>query len=205
MRASVCALAVALAMCARSPARAQGQSGDLPLVEWSESRKLAIKDFKGKIPSRANEASLSWVAIEASWECQDGKGSSRSRAVFDPNRSWWREVIPNLWRNIDEVSPLAPRDDGGRALLAHEQLHFDMTEVWSRRIREKFETLPMVCRTTGAIRGFEKNIAEMEREWQEEQHRYDRETGHGTDGVRQRAWVQKTARALQETYPAAAR
>jgi hypothetical protein len=205
MRWSLCALAIVLAMCAASRARAQSQSGDLPLIEWSESRKLAINDFKGKIPSRANEASLSWVAIEASWECQDGKGSSRSRAVFDPNRSWWREAIPNLWQNVDDVSPLAPRDDGSRALLAHEQLHLDMTEVWSRRIREKFETLPMVCRTTGAISGFEKTIVGMEREWQEEQQRYDRETGHGTDGVRQRAWVQKTARALRDTYSAAAR
>ena len=202
MRALLWVVAVVLAVCAAARLQAQTPAGDLALVEWSVGRRLAVKDFRAKIPSRAAEASLSWVAIEAAWECQEGRASSQARAVFDPNRSWWKDALPNLWQNVDDASLLAPPDNGGRALLAHEQLHFDMTEVWARRIREKFKALPSFCGIPGGPGQFEKAIGDMEREWQEEQQRYDRETSHGADAARQRAWAQKVAKTLQESYSA---
>ncbi|HEV3216639.1 MAG TPA: DUF922 domain-containing protein [Vicinamibacterales bacterium] len=205
MRASPCGVVIVLAVCCGARAHAQSQKSDLPLVEWSTGRRLAVKDFKGRIPARAPEASLSWVAIEAAWECREGKASAQARAVFDPNRSWWRDPVPNLWQNVDDASLLPRRDDGGRSLLAHEQLHFDMTEVWARRIREKFKALPSFCRTPGGPGEFEKAIGDMEREWQEEQQRYDKETGHGTDAARQRSWAQNVTKALRESDPAAGR
>jgi hypothetical protein len=205
MRAPPCGVAIVLAVCCGARAYAQTQKANLPLVEWSDGRKLAVKDFRGNIPSRATETSLSWVAIEATWECQEGKASSQARAVFDPNRSWWRDAVPSLWHNVDDASLVASPDDGGRALLAHEQLHFDMTEVWARRIREEFKTLTVFCRTPAGPREFEKAIADLERQWQEEQQRYDKETSHGTDASRQRAWTEKVAKTLRESSSAAAR
>jgi hypothetical protein len=198
-------VAVVLAVCSGARAYAQTPRGDLPLVEWSVGRKLAVQDFRGRIASRVPEASLSWVAIEATWECREGRASSQARAVFDPNRSWWTAALPNLWQNVDDASLLGPRDAGERALLAHEQLHFDMTEVWARRIREKFKTLPSFCRTPGGPKDFEKAIGDLEREWQEEQQRYDKETAHGTDAARQRAWARKVAKTLQESDSALVR
>jgi hypothetical protein len=205
VRASPYGVAILLAVCCSARPYAQNRKPDLPLVEWSNGRKLAIKDFGGNIPSRATEASLSWVAIDATWECQEGKGSSQVRAVFDPNRSWWREATRNLWQSVDSASLLATRDDGERSLLAHEQLHFDMTEVWARRIREKFKTLPAFCKTPDGPGEFEKAIGDMEREWEEEQQQYDKETSHGTDAVRQRVWARKVAKTLQQSYSAPAR
>lgn len=187
-----------LVVCAAPGARAQKANAGLPLVEWSAGRTLAIADFKGKISPSGNESSRSWVAIEASWECQDGQGSSRARAVFDPNRSWWSEAAPRLWQNIDDAARLPPQEDGGRALLAHEQLHFDMTEVWARRVRAAFKTLPAACKTRDGSKGVEKIVADLEHDWQEEQQRYDKETDHGTGAGRQRAWAQKIAKALRE-------
>ena len=205
MKAPFCAVAIALAVCGAARPGAQNQKIDVPLIEWSEGRKLVVADFKGNIPSRGNGASLSSVLIEVAWECREGTAASHARAVFDPNGSWWRDASPNLWQNADDASLLASGDEGGRALLEHEQLHFDMTEVWARRIRDAFKTLPAACRTSGGPRGFEKVITDIEREWQEEQQRYDRETGHGTDASRQRAWMQKVAKALRDTYATAAR
>ena len=205
MKASLCAVAIALAVCGAARPRAQNQKIDVPLIEWSEGRKLAVADFKGNSPSRGNGASLSSVLIEVAWECREGTATSHARAVFDPNGSWWRDPSPNLWQNDDDASLLAPRDDGGRALLEHEQLHFAMTEVWARRIRDAFKTLPAACQTRGGPRAFENVITDIERQWQEEQQRYDRETGHGTDPSRQRAWMQRVAKALRDTYATAAR
>jgi hypothetical protein len=191
-------------------ARAQAAGDPSGLIAWSSDRPLTIKDFKGKSPSRAtDEASLSWVAIEASWECENGQGSSRARAVFDPRRSSWREMNQNIWHGSDDPALLVPRDDGGRRLLAHEQLHFDLTELWARKIRELFKTLPAACRTPGASRAFESTIAQMQGDWQDEQKRYDKETDHGMDAVRQKAWAVRTAKGLtassrnQQSYIAA--
>ena len=178
--------------------RAQSSGDPAALIEWSATRSLTIRDFKGKIPGRASEASRSWVAIEASWECESGQGSSRARAVFDPSRSWWREPVQSLWQGNDAPSLLAPKDDGGRGLLLHEQLHFDLTEIWARRIRELLLALPAACKTPGGSHAFERTIGEMERDWQDEQARYDKETANGMDAGRQKAWAAKAAKALNE-------
>jgi hypothetical protein len=185
-------------------AHAQASGDPSTDVEWSPKRPLTIQDFKAKVPARASEASLSWVEIDASWGCEDGKAAWRARAVFDPSRSWWREINQNIWTGSDEPSRLASRDDAGRGLLAHEQLHFDLTELWARKIRALLKALPAACRTPGASHIFETTIAQMERDWQEEQKRYDKETGHGIDAARQSAWAARTAKALKEGYSAAA-
>jgi hypothetical protein len=181
-----------------SHAAAQTSGDPSTFFEWSADRPLAIKDFKGKIPARATESSRSWVAIEASWECADGKGSWQVRAVFDPNRSFWRPITQDLWKGSDDLSLMAPHDDDGRGLLSHEQLHFDLTELWARKIRGALKALPAACKTPAGARGFDNSIAQMERAWQEEQQRYDKETSHGTDPGRQKAWAKKAAAALKE-------
>ena len=187
-----------LAMGCVSRVHAQALDDPSAVIEWSPARVLAIRDFKAKIPARSTEASRSWVAIEASWECDAGRGSWRARAVFDPARSWWREINQNIWQGSDDPSLLAPRDDGGRNLLAHEQLHFDLTELWARKIRALLTTLPAACQTPGASRGFETTVGEMQQAWQDEQKKYDVETGHGTDAAAQKAWAARTAKALKE-------
>jgi hypothetical protein len=205
MRGALCAAAISLAVGVVARSHAQDTGTPAAVIAWSATRKLAVNDFKGRSPGRATEASLSWVAIEASWECADGKGSSLARAVFDPARSWWREPGGNLWQSVDDASPLAPRDDNGRSLLEHEQLHFDLTELWARRIREKFEGLPGVCRTPGSAPAFEKAIADLERDWQKEQKQYDKETAHGLNVLTQRTWERRAQKALKETHPPAVR
>jgi hypothetical protein len=205
MRGALCAAAIALAACVVARSHAQEPGTPAAVIGWSDTRKLAVNDFKGKSPARATEASLSLVAIDALWECADGKGTSRARAVFDPARSWWREPDGNLWQSVDDASLLAPRDDNGRGLLAHEQLHFDLTELWARKMREKFEGLPAVCKTPGGAPAFEKAIADMERDWQKEQKQYDQETDHGLNAVTQRAWERRAQKALKEPHPPAAR
>lgn len=177
---------------------AQNQPGALPLIEWSPMRKLAVADFKGAAPSLTTEASRSSISINATWECHDGNGTFDVRAVFDPNTSWWNESIPKMWQSVDNVSLLAARDYGDAILLAHEQGHFDLTEVWARKLRSLFETLPVVCKTPAAIRQLERNVDDTQRQWQGEQKQYDNETDYGTDTVRQRAWSAKIARALQQ-------
>jgi hypothetical protein len=184
--------------------RAQTSRGS-GLIEWGSGRKLTPNDFKGRIPSRSTDASRSWVFIDATWECQDGIGASQTRAVFDSDRSWWKDPSPNLWRGVDGAAAQQTRSDPERALLAHEQLHFDLTEVWARKVRAALADLPVACKTREGVARMEAAIATLERGWREAQARYDRETDHGADARRQAAWEASTRKTLTDDYPSAAR
>src|SRR5690349_20637282 len=112
------------------------QSSDIALIEWSADRKLTPKDFNGKVPPRSTDASRSHVTIDAAWECRDGSATSHARAVFDPNQSWWKPPSFPLWQAVDQRIAAPRAIDSERHLLAHEQLHFDLTEVWTIKIRD---------------------------------------------------------------------
>jgi len=136
------------------------------------------------------------VAIDASWECAAGAGVSRARAVFDPAHSWWRETSRNLWQSDAALVPTRKEDDPG--LMGHEQLHFDLTEIWVRKIREQFKALAEACKTPAGIRAFERTMTQLEGGWRDEQTQYDRETDHGLDGSAQRAWARRAQQALHD-------
>jgi hypothetical protein len=198
MRSTLCAVAIVLALCGAARAFSQAPADRSAFIEWSTDRKLDIKDFKAKVPALSWEASRSWVAIEADWGCREGQAFSESRAVFDPSRSWWRNADSNIWQGSDDSLLLSTRDDHGRGLLAHEQLHFDLTEVWARKVRAQFfKALPEACRVPGGTRGIEKAIADIERDWEREQKIYDDETDHGANAVQQKVWALKTEKALR--------
>lgn len=174
------------------------------LVEWSKDRKLSKQDFKGKVPNTSKASSFSWLGIDASWGCADGKPVAHARATFDPSRSWWKIATSNIWENIDfanaSPSELENRLSPGQVeaqLLSHEQTHFDITELAARRIRKELEILKEICATPGAAGDLDTIIAGIDRELQREQARYDRETAHGTNAPRQREWDSRVRRELQ--------
>src|SRR4051794_35579436 len=110
MRPSLLGAALLAVFCGCAEIAAQTAGDRAGYIEWSATRRLTIADFKGKIPSRAYESSSSWVEIEVSWECTGGEASSAATAVFDPARSWWKDISPSLWRNTDAPSLIVPRD-----------------------------------------------------------------------------------------------
>ena len=91
-------------------------------ISWNAEESLSWNDFKASpkkhLPYKANTnsgLSFSWNATESSSgiELNYEVGSN-----FYPNRSWVKE--------IEEVD----------YLLAHEQLHFDITELHARKLRK---------------------------------------------------------------------
>ena len=149
MRIALCLLA---ALCATPVVLAQD------VIEWSAQRRLSRNDFKGRVPMNTTTASMSSVNIDAFWECQSGKLSATARATFDPARSWWRSATASIWAdlgdrrggvdrtNIDVRRSAMHRD---AQLLQHEQLHFDLAEIATRKIRQAFAELKGSCAGEG--------------------------------------------------------
>ena len=81
-------------------------------------------------------------------------------------------------------------------LLEHEQLHFDIAEVAVRKIAARFADFKGACAEAGATDRLQEMVVQADRELQQEQQRYDRETAHGTNARAQEQWKLKIRKAL---------
>jgi len=84
-----------------------------------------------------------------------------------------------------------------RQLLDHEQLHFDLAELAARKIRKRFGEFKDACLDPGGTEPIQTMVIEADRELQEEQSRYDLETGHGTNMRAQDQWAQRVRALLK--------
>lgn len=190
MRITACLVAI---LCAAPVGFAQ------EAIEWSSERKLTKDDFKGRAPINAANASLSWINIEAEWECEGDELFATARATFDPSRSWWRSPQGNIWGNAGERTSSSRAQQQARRsfmqrdlqLLEHEQLHFDIAEAHVRKMRARFAEFTHACADPGGTAPIQEMIARADRELQEEQQRYDRETGHGVNARAQEQWKRR--------------
>ena len=97
------------------PKSAQDPSKPDPAKEaiaWSAQRPLAWVDFKSKPTAADRLAALTSGTIDVQVSCTDFVFKSSVQAIFLPRESWVRDAT--------KASP---------ALLRHEQLHFDITEL----------------------------------------------------------------------------
>ena len=163
---------------------------------------------RAAFPPNAPNTSLSWLNIDASWECEAGELFGTARATFDPARSWWRTAQGNIWEGAAErtsgvnrthvdarrsVRSARPTAAGARAaaLRSHRARRAanQKTVRRSRRTPAAIRAGRTVCRHA---------IAQIDRELQEEQRRYDRETSHGTNPVAQDQWKRRIRKQLEQ-------
>ncbi len=138
-----------------------------------------MDDFRGRPGPTEKHAALTSTTIDARGGCQGEASSAQVRAVFDPTTSWVREPA-----TITE------------ALLRHEQLHFDLAELYARLLRLRLAAAKVPCAQFKAT--FSRISRTLYAEWEAEQNRYDLETRHGLDAVRQAFWERQTTVRLQQ-------
>lgn len=168
MRIASCALVL---LCAATAGLAQ------EAIVWSLERRLTKEDFRGRAPANASKASMSWIHIETEWECKDGTFIGTARATFDPAQSWFRRSQNPMQLDLQ--------------LLEHEQIHFDIAEVAVRKIRASLQKFTDACAEAGGTEPIQHLIARADRDLQDEQERYDRETGHGVNARVQDQWKRR--------------
>jgi hypothetical protein len=118
-----------LLLCFASGARPQQGAGPA-IVCWQENRKLTWADFQAEALPEGSEVDTAYgvsvgAVTEANAVVYELKTEAGKRAgvfvrvEFDPQKSW-----VNKHRHFDHS-----------AVLAHEQLHFDIAELTGRKIR----------------------------------------------------------------------
>jgi hypothetical protein len=148
-----------------------------PRILWSK-KNLHWKDFKRK-PDSANIASP-WGASTSSWVEQKYVMVQQQHEIhfiitawFNPDFSWVKEECKN--------------GRGGDYALMHEQYHFNMAELYARKIRKVLSTIELTDTT------YKREIAQLFKkfytQYRSQQVRYDSETEHSRNKVMQYNWV----------------
>lgn len=145
-------------------------------LRWSADRPLAWGDFKGRSSSTSPNKAMTDSGIAIAFQCEDGRADVKVSCYFNPAKSW-------------------TRTGDSKRLLAHEQLHFDITELFARKLRKTIVELGTDCETLNREIGglYDRNF-EVYAEFQA---RYDRETHHSTIEPEQLRWEQLVAEELK--------
>jgi hypothetical protein len=149
---------------------------------WSADRKLTWNDFQGQVPKNERLAAMTSSDISVQFSCNDGVFKPNVTATFLPSGSWKQSDAPS------------------ERLLAHEQLHFDITELHSRKLKAVLHSTPNPCNLSqdqlNAI------VNRVFADWQKMEDQYDKDSNHGLDETRQLFWSEFVKKALSE-FPAA--
>jgi hypothetical protein len=169
---------------------------DLPpgVVSWSPDRPLSWTDFRGAPPSNVSDltdAAAIHMSICWPYTYTYQTGAADELVTFgsvcvinfmDPSRSW-------------AYGPRMKPDT-----LRHEQTHFNLNEVYRRKVEtalSRLQPIPPMTRT--ALRQFLSRVADpiLDR-MVDAQSQYDRETDHGNNAAAQAEWDRKVLGWLQQ-------
>lgn len=150
-------------------------------ILWSATRPLTPADFQGRPGPSDRLAALTSADLKADAACRDFVFSGTVRATFDPATSWFRQ----------------PKT-ASAALLRHEQLHFDLTELYARRLRQKLVAFQGRANCAKLQPAFDNLTKPVYQEWDREQNRYDQDTNHGLNAERQAFWEAQTKLKLAQ-------
>lgn len=84
-------------------------------------------------------------------------------------------------------------------MLRHEQGHFDLTEVYARKMKKAIREAKIGCEDDRQAEAAGKKIFDrLDQEWEKAEKGYDAETRDGTDLVRQRVASERIAGELAD-------
>jgi Bacterial protein of unknown function (DUF922) len=161
-------------------------------IPWSAKHLPGWPDFRGRPRTGTTIAAQTSSSVTYLLQCRGDRLSFAVLAVFSPSESWVRPDIP--------TSP-----NGSVATLRHERTHFNITELFARRLRQAFVQARSICPAgrKEARRAFDR----LSQASNAAQDRYDRETAHGMAPDAQARWDREVAAALDSLarYTATAR
>lgn len=151
-------------------------------LAWSSKAPLQWVHFQGK-PETDDQVhgAVTYAGIEVLVDqvlFPSGNIRFKAHAIFDQKRSWVKKGQPDS------------------ALLAHEQLHFDITEVYARKLMHKLNELRLSKKDKALVKKWQKRYQEAQLNAQK---LYDRESVHGLHFEQQQAWRTLIDAELQQT------
>jgi hypothetical protein len=167
----------------------QKQVAEDGLLVWSAKDPPSWKDFRGPAKRGTTTAAQTESGVTYLIQCRQSRLAFAVLATFSPKTSWVRPDIPG-------------NSVASRQSLRHERTHFDITELFARRLRRALAGAERVCpgREDEVRRLFDR-LAE---DSGDEQKRYDHDSAHGMAREAQSRWERNVRASLDslERYAA---
>jgi hypothetical protein len=152
------------------------QGNEEQMIAWKESRPLTWDDYKGRPDTNSDAAASTSTFLKVEFHVSQGEFSYSIQCAFSPAQSWGRSKTPGI--------------------LKHEQGHFDITEVFARKLHQQlvaYRFNPSSYKTD-----LSQIYNTITREKEKFQDQYDRETDHSRKPEEQEKWSRKIAGMLKE-------
>ncbi|MFK7811738.1 MAG: DUF922 domain-containing protein [Maribacter sp.] len=158
------------------------QPQDYDVISWSANSRLNWKNFQGKVPLSARAAATTASGITYRFSTSGTKENMevdfKIDTFFYPTKSWYQ---PELCDAL---------------ILSHEQLHFDISELFARKMKKRLHQETFTHRN---VKAKVKTIyREIMKELDAFQDQYDSETNFSRDREQQLIWNKKIENLLEE-------
>lgn len=146
------------------------------VIYWSDDRPLTWSDFQGNPDYNYGDVSaLTSSGILHFKGCENGKIIYEIKAYFEKDYSWVKEE--------------ALTDHH----LQHEQIHFDITELYAKKLKIALDKKVFRC---GEEEQFDQFVQDFLMKWQKAQINYDLYTHYSMKHPEQKEWKHKVALEL---------
>jgi len=158
------------------PTWSLGQDKDEKLIAWNVTRQLTWDDYKGTPDPNSDAAASTTTYLGIEYKLDNSGFGWTIQCSFSISRSWGRNKTDNV--------------------LKHEQGHFDIAEIFARKLNKKMKEYPFNQTTYKTdLPKIYTTITEEKEAFQEQ---YDNETDHSRKKEQQAAWEKKIETMLNE-------
>lgn len=149
---------------------------DEEFIEWSPAQRLTWADYLASPSETSDAAAITSTALGIEYHIRNNALTYKISCRFSKTRSWGRFKTAYI--------------------LQHEQGHFDITEIFARKLAKEIKEYKFNPKKYQDDLGkiYQKVMAEKE----EYQNKYDLETDYSRNKEKQAQWLQKIAAELEE-------
>jgi hypothetical protein len=158
--------------------RSSGQEENA--IKWDAEYRLSWEDFKASPLKDSPVAAMTASGIAYRFSAIESRGKMEVECSIDtffyPESSWYRPETAN------------------EIILSHEQLHFDISELFARKMRARVEQYSFSSNVKAEMSEIYKQILTEMRAFQK---RYDEETNFSREVEKQLEWNEQIANELK--------
>ncbi len=149
-------------------------------IDWNGSEQLTWNDFRGQAPGLSSHVKVAATNYEIGYEYTmiDNDFHFDVTCQFVPALSWVRESGKTDY------------------ILKHEQKHFDLAEVYARKLRKELGEANITLRNHQSK--INEIYDEVWMECQKAQQEYDHATDHSINEEAQKKWDKKIQQKLED-------
>lgn len=154
----------------------QAQQETEELLDWSADRPLRWDDYKAKPDPASDAAATTASYLVFSYNIRNNEFTYIIESKFSKTKSWGLHKTDYI--------------------LSHEQGHFNISEIFARKLKKKIIEYQFNSRT------YQKDLAKIYKaitdEKEKMQRDYDQETNHSINKTKQAEWLKKINSLLDD-------